>query len=555
MKNYLHLLICFLMFQNVIGAPNRGKDFDLQGYIDAEIAAGKSKIVVPPGVYRVAPKQRHHLRFKNLRNITIMAENVEMICTETTRAMTFENCTNVTLSGLTIDYDPLCFTQGRITLLSPDKSILEFKLDDNYPDNLVQRIEIFDSKTNNLKRSTYYGGWTKFEKIADRTYRVTKGAKYKYNPDVDKEEVGDILVTNNEYTPNGNAAHAICSDKCVNLKLEKITLYSGNCFGFFETNGTKNSYLNCKIDRRPVETDMYLRSKRMRSNDADGYHSKFAYVGPQIINCLAQYNGDDGVNICGKYYMSLGAEGNTILLDVSGDCDISTGAFLEVVTMDGQRISDLKVLDIEEEDGVLQSHIDSISKMKFNDGTKKNLMKPENKTIKLTVDKEVKFKLGTVVADKNRMGSGFLVKNSNFSFNRSRGILIKASKGQVIKNTMEGNWMSAILISPEVWWLESGCSDSLEVIANKIVDNGGKYAIRITGEGFKGGVPAAGFHKNINVTNNQLTNCYLPAIYIASTKNGSVLMNNIITPRPSKDPNDKPSPIITLKCEDLKTDF
>ena len=253
--------------------------------------------------------------------------------------------------------------------------------------------------------------------------------------------------------------------------------------------------------------------------------------------------------------MSLGAEGNTILLDVSGDCDISTGAFLEVVTMDGQRISDLKVLDIEEEEGVLQSHIDSIAKMKFNDGTKKNLMKPENKTVKLTVDKEVKFKLGTVVADKNRMGSGFLVKNSNFSFNRSRGILIKASKGQVIKNTMEGNWMSAILISPEVWWLESGCSDSLEVIANKIVDNGGKYAIRITGEGFKGGVPVAGFHKNINVTNNQLTNCYLPAIYIASTKNGSVLMNNIITPRPSKDPNDKSSPIITLKCEDLKTDF
>ncbi|MEI7505146.1 MAG: hypothetical protein WCJ61_17865, partial [Paludibacter sp.] len=199
-KSIIHIsLVVIQIFSSFTlnGMPNKGRDFDLQGFIDKEISTGKKIIIIPKGTYRVKPQNRQHLIFKNLKDITIIADNVEMICTETTRAITFENCTNVTLRGLVIDYDPLCFSQGKITKLSPDKSIIEFKLDDNYPDNLVERIEIFDAKTNLLKRSSHYG-WTKFEKISDRCYRITKGKKYKFNTKIDTEEVGDILVTNND---------------------------------------------------------------------------------------------------------------------------------------------------------------------------------------------------------------------------------------------------------------------------------------------------------------------------------------------------------------------
>src|SRR5208283_2855079 len=66
--------------------PVAGAPYDLQGFIDTELKAGKKRIVVPPGRYRVAPKQSTHLSFKDLTNLVIVATGVEMICTETTRA-------------------------------------------------------------------------------------------------------------------------------------------------------------------------------------------------------------------------------------------------------------------------------------------------------------------------------------------------------------------------------------------------------------------------------------------------------------------------------------
>lgn len=531
---------------------NKGKDFDLQGFINNEILAGKKSIVVPVGTYSVKPQNKQHLSFKNLKDITIIADNVEMICTETTRAITFENCENVTLRGLTIDYDPLCFTQGKIIKISTDKSVIEFKLDDNYPDNLVERIEIFDPKTNLLKRSTYYG-WTKFEKLADRCYRVTKGDKYTYNPKIDNEELGDILVTNNDYTPNGNMAHAVYSDHSKNLKLENITLYSGNCFGFFETNGTKNTYLKCVIDRRPPETDMYVRSLRIRSNDADAFHSKFATIGPQIVNCLARFQGDDGVNICGQYYLSAGAVGNTIRVIVPQTCDLSAGNTLEILTVDGKRMPIVKVLKIEDEGLITKEDIEAGLKLKQNGNNKRRLTNPQNKIIKLIVDKELTFGFGAVIADVNKMGNGFLVKNCNFSYNRSRGILIKASNGSVIGNTLQGNWMSSVLISPEAWWLESGCSDNIDVSNNIILENKQDKAIKVTGEGFDSETAPAGLHNNINITNNQFTNCLLPVIYLASTKDGNITGNKITAAVSNLNVQNSTNAMV-INCENIKTE-
>ena len=71
---------------------SRGTEFDLQGFIDKELAAGKKEIVVPPGRYRVKPKHAEHLVFKKLNDVTIVADGVEMICTETTRALLIADC-------------------------------------------------------------------------------------------------------------------------------------------------------------------------------------------------------------------------------------------------------------------------------------------------------------------------------------------------------------------------------------------------------------------------------------------------------------------------------
>jgi len=107
--------------------------FDMQGCIDAQIAAGKKHIVVPPGSYRVTPRARQHLILRGLTDVTIVADGVEMICTQTTRALTVADCRNLTVRGLVIDYDPLPYTQGRIVTLSEDSLVHEIELFDGYP--------------------------------------------------------------------------------------------------------------------------------------------------------------------------------------------------------------------------------------------------------------------------------------------------------------------------------------------------------------------------------------------------------------------------------------
>src|SRR5271165_7205349 len=103
-----------------------------------------------------------------------------MICTETARAVTFENCRNVRFKGMTIDYDPLPFTEGRITALALDKGWVEFEILDGYPDNqLEQRIEIYDPATGELRREMT--GWEEeFEPRGPHRYRIAKTKGYRY---------------------------------------------------------------------------------------------------------------------------------------------------------------------------------------------------------------------------------------------------------------------------------------------------------------------------------------------------------------------------------------
>ena len=177
-------------------------EFDIQGFVAGRIKAGEHRIVVPPGRYRVTPRYGTHLWLKDLADTLIVADGVEMVCTQTCRALVFENCRNVCFRGLTVDFDPLPFTEGRIVAMAPDKRWVEFEIIEGYPEHeLEERIEIFDPATGRLRRETT--GWSKkIESLGSHRYRAVKPEWYRFQKDWDTEQVGDILVTNHSF-PNG----------------------------------------------------------------------------------------------------------------------------------------------------------------------------------------------------------------------------------------------------------------------------------------------------------------------------------------------------------------
>jgi hypothetical protein len=491
----------------------RGIPFDLQAYIDKEIKTGAARIVIPPGRYRVTPRNQQHLVLRGVQNLQIIADDVEMICTETTRALTLSHCTNVTVCGLVIDYDPLPFTQGRIISISADKRVHEIELFEGYPSAESARnfkYEIFRPDTRTLRCDDRYP--KSIEVVDARHLRITMDRGSDHNP----EQAGDLIVIGAEYTPHGNAAHAVECDRNQNVRLENIVLYASNCFGFLENNCDSSVYYRCRIDRRSPESDPVQRGDpRLRSLDADAFHSKHAIKGPAYLECSARFMGDDCVNICGDYHMILGSQGNELRVLAKHDMNIQPGDAVELVTYDGRRLPDGRALAVQPAGAIREEERAFLLKQRM-DESLRTARGALTRAFTITLDREVSIPMGGVICSANRIGNGFAVKGCDFGFNRSRGILIKASHGEVSGNRIEGCAMSAILVAPEYWWLEAGSSSDLKITGNTIVACGG-IPICVEATAGNGDIAPAGAHQNLTITGNTVRDCAAPGILVCST--------------------------------------
>jgi len=529
--------------------------FDLQQYLDGQVQAGRRRIVVPPGRYRVTPRDRQHLVLRDLKDIEIIADGVEMICTETTRALTIARCTNVTVRGLVIDYDPLPFTQGRITGLSADKKVHEIELFEGYPPAEAARnfkYEIFRPDTRTLRCDDRYP--TKIEAVDSRRLRLALPRGRAADP----EQVGDLVVIAAEFAPHGSMPHAVWCDHNVKVRLENIELFAANCFGFLETNCDGSTYYRCRIDRRSAAGELVKRADpRLRSLNADAFHSKHAQVGPKYIECFARFQGDDCVAINGDYHMIMGSRGRELRVLAKRNMNIQPGDSVELVTYDGRRLPDAKAVSIEAAGTIRDQERAFLLKQRMNENLR-NAKGALNKAFTLTLDREVDIPMGGVVCSAGRIGNGFAVKGCNFGHNRSRGLIIKAGRGEVTGNRIEGCRMSAILISPEYWWLEAGSSSDVKIADtdNTIIACKG-VPICVGATAGNGDIGRLGAHRNISITGNVVKNCSAPGILVCSTR-GLRIENNTLELNDARPPVPGPMrkagmkelmPVVRIHCE------
>ena len=497
---------------------------DLRALIRGELVAGKKRIVIPQGRYRVSSEKGHHLQFKNLSDVEIIANNVEMVCTSTVQALLFDQCSNVTLRGLVVDYDPLPFTQGKIITIAPDKSSMDFEVAEGYPENeLVERIQIYDPTTGELRRDD--ANWKQeIQSLGGHRYRVGKD-HYRYDPLRDTEQVGDILVTNNNFGPRGGP-HAVELTNSSGVQLEDITLFASPCFGFLEYDCNGNRYIRCKVDRRDPADDPVKRAMpRMRSLNADAFHSKDAIQGPAIIGCKAHFQGDDCVNINGKYHYVSGSRGRQLRIAVTGKPKITTGDPVEFLPHSGPRPPDAIAVKMEPDPAPINEDEKAlISTLRFDSRIDKALLSGEAVFYTLTLDRDINIPNGSLICCSARIGNGFVVKDCDFGHNRSRGILIKASKGEVSGNRIVKSRMAAVLISPEFYWMEAGSSSDV-VVKDNVIEGCLQTPIQIQAHGGDSRPLPPGAHRNISILKNRLVDCPWPLIRVSSTT-GLIIKGN-----------------------------
>ena len=458
---------------------------------------------------------------------------VQLVCTQTTRAITIGNSRNVTLLGpVTVDYDPLPFTQGRIVSMSEDRGVHDIELDQGYLSTEFvgpRKYEIFRPDTRTLRFGSYHNVAVNITANQPRRFQVIKANPNQYQG----EQVGDIIAIDAQYAPDGRIPHAVMIQDSSNITLQDVTLYASNSFGFFEDNCHGNRYTHCRVNRRSWEDDPVPRgAPRIRSLNADAFHSKHATLGPNYTLCEAQFMADDGVAVNGDYHMIMSMTDDGTVLRVLAKpnrFNIQPGDSLELLDYNGRRIVPNAVAvtaSSQPIDTIRDDEREFVQQQRLNQDLKNGMTDIYQVTIDRSLDENLPR--GSLVGAANRMGNGVIVTGCKIGNNRSRGILIKASQATIKDNVLDGVWMESIKVASEYSWLEAGSSSDVLIDGN-VMRNGNGDGIAVyayTGRGDNEEIAPAGAHHNVVVQNNVIQDSVEGRhIWVTST-DGVVLSNN-----------------------------
>ena len=495
--------------------------------------AGQKEVRWPEGTYRLSTKDGTHLRLSNLTNMRIDARGVTIICTKVKPALALGGCTNVELIGLTIDYDPLPFTQGTVVAIDSDDRGFDLKVHEGYPPIKTEEgsLLLFDGGTRQWKAGTNSGGRNvKYSKRGDLIHVSLAGAQARHH--VVK---GDYVVQKMKQI----APHVVRLGNCVQTTLRDVTIHTGPMFAVLEVGCDAISYIGVRITPGPVPAGGT--EARLMASTQDGIHSINARRGPRIEGCLIEAIGDDGIAIHGKYYETRSVNEALIVKGGGGqNPPFDKGETLRL---------------IRESDGVIRGTGEIVSIDPFDDLVPTNDAAAETKSgsetskstewWKIVTNPALSADAGDFIECPSRCGSGFIVKSNVIRNHRARGIIIKASDGVIEDNLIEHISLGGIVLAPEIGrWEEAGYSWNVTIARNRIVDCGYDYQFGkgasgmlrvyapIMKRGAKPFAPAGG-QNHIRILSNTIERSAGVNLLITSAKDVEVGGNRFIKPMQS----------------------
>jgi len=273
-------------------------DDGIQAQVDRAVAAGQHEVTIRPGTYPTRPPKpgAPHVRLYGRSDLAIHAEGVELLCGRLGTALWIENCKNLRISGLTIDYDPLPMTQGEIVGLAPDHSWTDVKIHDGYsapnlrPPGQAAHMWVSDRQTRMIKAGVYNRGYQSLEARGDGVWRLVHGHAIP-----DTAAVGDTI----RLVQNWESAHAVLMHLCEGVVLSDVTVHAAPGFGIVERRGSGNQFQRVRIVPGPPPKG--ATEPRLFSSWADGLNCAAERVGPRIEDCRFEGTGDDAIAV---YYES-----------------------------------------------------------------------------------------------------------------------------------------------------------------------------------------------------------------------------------------------------------
>ena len=527
---------------------------DFRPMVAEAIAKGEKKIVIPSGTYRLAPANGGKCvwTLHGLKDVEITADGVTLISTKLTRAVAISHSTGVTLKGLTVDYDPLPFTQGEVTAVADDESWIDVKLHAGYPRQPYSRIDVIDPATRYRKKRMPFLWGTKAAMLDEDTVRVTlKGIG-------NTAMVGTLASLNTGPVADG-IPHALSIERCSAVTLRGVTIHSAPGMGILECDGDgKTQYLGCRVV--PGSKPTGASESRLLSSSWDAIQSKTVRHGPRVENCEIREAGDDSWSVQSSDFLVLKRTGSTLVIACRDEYTIGAEKGDRLKTKIGgpeATITGLRGLSRE------QANLAPEVVQKLTTAANWSEWKVSPKCLEVTLDQELPVEPGTCVFSPDRMGNGFAFLNNRI--HSSGRVLIKGA------GRIEGNILDtphSMVVCPELPGNAAAGIDGLIIRKNTIRRSGWfcaapwstqAGALSITAGGGPQQLRAPAVFANVVIEDNTFEDCSGPNLVISSAQGVKIRGNRFIRPHHEK-PDDTGASygitnnavIWTTRCEDVE---
>ena len=511
----------------------KNEENDTKAFEDAVKAAqrtnGAKELVLQPKTYYLDAT----VLLQNVTDLTVRGNGATLIMTNFVQAIRLENCERVTVRDVTVDYDPLPFTQGVVVGLEEELTLV--KIDDGYPINLeyLNQDTIWgsahDPKTGGIKPGSSHT--YSFRNGEEREGRVVAFPGKPHR----KLEVGDQLSL---FPRKDGAIHA---KNCRDITLYEVNVFSAPGFGISAAGGYGNIVLkNTNIVPGPIPQG--ATKPRMRSVNADGSHFSDHVVGPTFDGCRVTHCGDDGINVHAFYFhiLEVKDERTFIACPKYDRNDLSVGERLEFGEKDSyDYIGEAVITKFE------KRYDPSYAAEKEIAWARTYHWKNEGDCIyEIELDTALPLKQFDHFTPLSRLSPGTTVKNCTFGWNRARGIVIKSPDAVIENNYVEGCSNDAVMVLPDLAWAESHFGKNLMVRGNTFVNNCLCYNaveegnVDCIGTVVIGVVPVfqtVGFmetygNKNITIEDNTILGSHTYGIVVTNAEGVTIRNNTIVDP-------------------------
>lgn len=516
MKNLLSLVFVAFVYLNTFSQQHH-----VQQLIDNAIAHNQTLLSLPRDTYYFdAENPLLHdtiglLNIGNASGLTIDGNGSTFIFQKIDMGIYIHHCKDLTIKNISIDYNPLPFTQGTISSLNNHQITL--KIDQGYREDVeyfnipgYDRVLLGRGRVNEICR------------VFPKNIKSIGNGEFKM-------EVADAacLQVNDPVVLLGRYENAVFSTFCENTRYENINIYSSPGFSIWELYGGGGSTLkNVRIVEGPTPTDALKR--RLISSSGDALHFTSLKKGPHIESCEVRNTDDDFINLEGFMFRAFSvANHNEInVLAASYSTDFFPGDTLDIY---------------EGESFVLKGRTIIISK---------RLDKFTNECI-LTVQTDDLVKENNFILSRSRFSRGAVIRNNKF-FNAFGSINLQTEDVIFENNEINGTCYGGINIGAA--YLSYGAEPTTVVVANAsraasfarniiIRDNSlknirtsfhcqtsnyGPAAFWIGQDGY----PQSQFDKernnqNIRIENNTLDSCAYGAFFISNASQVSIIGNKV----------------------------